>query len=56
MRDKARQRMADLRKARKSRKAALAFDRRYGLADGSKGKITNLREVFEAMAKMYPVD
>jgi hypothetical protein len=31
MRDKTRQRMADLRKARKSRKAALAFDRRYGL-------------------------
>jgi uncharacterized protein YcbX len=54
MRDKTRQRMADLRKARKSRKAALAFDRRYGLADGSKGKITNLREVFEAMAKMHP--
>jgi uncharacterized protein YcbX len=49
MRDKTRQRMA-----RKSRKSALAFDRRYGLADGSKGKITNLREVFEAMAKMYP--
>jgi len=51
MRDKARQRVADLRKARKSHRAALAFERRFGLADGSKGRITNLREVFDAMAR-----
>ena len=51
MRDKARQRMADLRKARRSPRAALAYQRRYGLADGSKGRITNLAEVFEAMAR-----
>ena len=51
MRDKARQRMADLRRARRSPVAALAYQRRYGLADGSKGKITNLPEVFEAMAR-----
>jgi hypothetical protein len=51
MREKARQRMADLRKARRSLQAALAYHRRYGLADGSKGRITNLPEVFEAMAR-----
>jgi hypothetical protein len=51
MRDKTRQRMADLRKARKSRKAALAIQRRNALVDGSKGKIINLREVLEAMAE-----
>jgi len=51
MRDKARQRMADLRKARKNRTEALAFDRRFGLADGAKGRITNLREVFHAIAQ-----
>jgi len=43
--------MTDLRKARKSPRAALAFDRRFGLVDGSKGRITNLREVFDAMAR-----
>jgi hypothetical protein len=51
MRDKARQRMADLRNARKSHRAALAFERRFGLADGSKRRVTNLQEVFEAMAQ-----
>ena len=51
MRDKTRQRLADLRKARKSRKAALAIQRRNALVDGSKGKIVNLREVLEAMAE-----
>jgi hypothetical protein len=50
MRDKTRQRMADLRKARKSRKAALAIQRRNAFVDGSKEKIVNLREVLEAMA------
>jgi len=38
-------------KARRSPLAALAYQRRYGLADGSKGRITNLPEVFEAMAR-----
>ena len=51
MRDKARQRVADLRKAKRSPRAALAYQRQYGLADGSKGRITNLPEVFEAMAR-----
>lgn len=51
MREKARQRMADLRKARLSPQATRAYQRRYGLADGSKGRITNLPEVFEAMAR-----
>ena len=50
MRDKERQRMADLRTARKSRKAALAIQRRNALVDGSKWKLTNLRQVLEAMA------
>ena len=46
--------LVDLRRARKSRRAAVAFDRRYGLVDGSKGRITNLRQVVEAMAKYCP--
>jgi len=54
MRDKARQRMADLRKLRGNRRAALAYQRKFGIADGSKGKITNMREVLEAMAKWTP--
>ena len=45
-----RQRMADLRHARTSRRAALAFERRYALAYGAKGRITNLREMMQAMA------
>ena len=53
-REEARQRMADLRLARKSRRAALAFERKYGLLDGSKGKITNLKQVMQAMAKWAP--
>jgi hypothetical protein len=51
MREKARQRMADLRAARKSRRAAIIINRRNGLVDGSKGRIINLPEVFEAMAQ-----
>jgi hypothetical protein len=51
MRDKARQRIADLRRARRTPRAALAYQSRYGLADGSKGRMINLPEVFEAMAQ-----
>jgi hypothetical protein len=46
-----RQRMADLRHARRSRRAALAFERRYALTYGMKGRITNLRQMLEAMAQ-----
>ena len=46
-----RQRMADLQLARKSRRAALAFERRYALTYGMKGRITNLRQMLEAMAQ-----
>jgi hypothetical protein len=47
----ARQRMADLRRARKSRRAAIAFERRYALTYGAKGRITNLRAMMQAMAQ-----
>jgi hypothetical protein len=50
-RGEARQRMADLRRACKSRKAAIGFERRYAVADGSKGRITNLAQVMHAMAR-----
>ncbi len=50
-REEARQRMAALRRARKSRRAALAEQRKAGLFDGSVGRITNLRQVIQAMAK-----
>jgi hypothetical protein len=50
-REEARQRMADLRHARRSRRTALAFERRYALACGAKGRITNLREMMQAMAQ-----
>jgi hypothetical protein len=49
-REEARQRMADLRHARRSRRAALAFERRYALTYGAKGRITNLRRMMQAMA------
>ena len=49
-RAEARERVASLRRARKSRRAALAEERRAGLVDGSKARITNLRQVMEAMA------
>jgi hypothetical protein len=50
-REEARQRMADLRRARRNRSTALAFERRYVLAYGLKGQITNLREMLQAMAQ-----
>ncbi len=46
-----RERMADLRRARRNRRAAVAFERRYALTYGSKGRITNLREMMQAMAQ-----
>ena len=49
-REEGRQRMADLRHARRSRRAALAFERRYALTYGAKGRITNLRRMVQAMA------
>ena len=50
-RAEARQRMADVRRARKSWGAAMAFERRYALTYGAKGRITNLREMLQAMAQ-----
>ena len=50
-RAEARQRMADLRHARRSRRAAIAFERRYALTSGAKGRITNLRQMMGAMAQ-----
>ena len=43
--------MADVRRARKSRQTAIAFERRYALTYGAKGRITNLRQMMEAMAE-----
>jgi len=43
--------MADLRRARKSRRATIAFERRYALTYGAKGRITNLRGMIQAMAQ-----
>jgi hypothetical protein len=50
-RAEARERMASLRRARKSRRAASAEQQSAGLVDGSIGHITNLRQVFKAMAE-----
>ena len=50
-REEARQRMADVQRARKSRRAAIAFERRYALTYGAKGRITNLRQMMQAMAQ-----
>jgi hypothetical protein len=50
-RAEARERMADLRGARRNRRAAVAFERRYALTYGTKGRITNLREMMQAMAQ-----
>jgi hypothetical protein len=50
-REEARQRMADVRRARKSQRAAIAFERRYALTCGAKRRITNLRQMMEAMAQ-----
>jgi hypothetical protein len=50
-RAEARQRMADLRRARRSRRAALAEQRRSSLfGDASKWRLTNLAQVLEAMS------
>ena len=49
-RAEARGRMASLRRARKNRAAAEREQRAAGLIDGSAGRITNLRQVFKAMA------
>jgi len=51
-RDEAQARMASLRRARKSRGAAAAFERQHGLIDGSKGRITNLSHVLRMMARL----
>lgn len=48
-RAEARQRIAALRRARKSRRAAVAEQRAAGILDGSIGRITNLRQVFKAL-------
>lgn len=50
-RAEARERMASLRRARKSRRAARAEQRAAGILDGSVGRITNLRQVLEAMSE-----
>ena len=50
-REEARQRMAALRRARRSPAAARKEQRAASLFDGSVGRITNLREVLQAMAK-----
>jgi hypothetical protein len=50
-REEARQRMADLRRARKSRRAALAIERRSAVfGDATKWRLTNLAEVLRAMS------
>lgn len=50
-REEARQRMAALQRAGRSRRAALVEQRRASLVDGSQGRITNLPKVMRAMAK-----
>ncbi len=50
-RAEARERMAALRRARKSRRAARVEQDAAGLLDGSVGRITNLRQVFKAMSE-----
>lgn len=51
-REEARQRMAALRRARRSPAAARKEQRQASLFNGSVGRITNLREVLQAMANM----
>jgi hypothetical protein len=55
-REEARQRMAALRRARKSPAAALREQRAASLIDGAagNGRITNLRQMLEAMADYAP--
>ncbi len=50
-RAEARERMAALRRARKSRAAAWKEQRAASLFNGATGRITNMRQVLEAMAK-----
>ena len=50
-RAEARERMAALRRARRSPAAARKEQRAASLFDGSVGRITNLRQVLQAMAK-----
>jgi hypothetical protein len=52
-RQEARSRMADLRTAGRSRKTALAIQRRFSLFGGNaaKWRITNFKQVANAMAK-----
>jgi len=50
-RAEARERMAALRRARKSLAAARKEQRAAGFLNGSLGRITNLRQVFNAMAE-----
>ena len=47
----AKSRMQDIREAKKSRRAALKLQKQWSLADGSKARILNLRQVGNAMAK-----
>ena len=47
----ARQRMTDVRRARKNRRAALAVQRRSSVfGDAAKWRLTNFAEVLEAMS------
>ena len=50
-REEARQRMAGPRRARRSPAAARKEQREASMFNGSVGRITNLREVLQAMAK-----
>ena len=47
----ARARMTSVRLARKNPRKASALEQRHALADGSKGRITNLSQVMRAMAR-----
>jgi hypothetical protein len=49
-RAEARARMASVRAARENPRRAAAVERRHALADGSKGRLTNLFQVMQAMA------
>jgi hypothetical protein len=45
-----RARMTSVRAAQKNPRRAAAEERRHALADGSKGRLTNLYQVLQAMA------
>jgi hypothetical protein len=47
----ARERMADYKRARTSRRLAAKINQRNGLVNGAKGTITNLKAVMQAMAR-----